>query len=236
MKINELKTLKEQLQTGFYKRLINGKIKEAKDSLKFIFAAFRELNKIIPKLIKKLEEDSANQLNILWQKFKNLFYEFQALAEKELSITEQTFNEDPEVWKELLSSTFKRKIDELNSLLDNINNILEVSVSAEEPFPLLEYSPKYAQQKEKDNRYSQYENVINRVESKIQTFIAESIKTKGRIIERKRISEVIQTGDWKGGYHAYLPEPMGNHRIVYSWNGKIVRFEIIGTHKQLGID
>ena len=235
MEINELNVLKEQLQTGFYKRLINGKIKEAKDSLKFIFAVFRELNKIIPEFILNLEEDSANQLNFLWQTFKISFYEFQALAEKELSITEQTFNEDPEVWKELLSSTFKKKIEELSSLLKNMMNLSKVQTKLKEKLPPFEYSPKYARQKEKDNRYSQNKNVINRVESKIRAFISESIETNGRIVERKRISEVIQTGDWKGRYHAYLPKPMNDHRIVYSSNGKIVRFEIMGTHKELGI-
>jgi hypothetical protein len=221
MKINELKALKEQLQIGFYKRLINGKIKEAKDSLKFIFAAFRELNKIIPEIIKKLEEDSANQLNTLWQTFKNLFYEFQALAEKELDLTEQTFNEDPEIWKELLSSTFKKKIDELSSLIDGMNRLLGAPVSTEEPLPMFEYSPKYARQKEKDTLYSQYENVINKVELSIRRHIARSIGAGKRVIPIKGISIVIQTGDWKGGYHAYLPKPMNDHRIVYSWNASV---------------
>ncbi len=117
MGISELKVLQDQLKTGFYNRLINGEIKKAKDSLKFIFAAFRELNKIIPEVMQNLEEKSANKLNIVWQTFKTSFYEFQALAEKELDLTEQIFKEDPIVWKELLSSIFKKKIDELSSLL-----------------------------------------------------------------------------------------------------------------------
>lgn len=229
MKIIELKELKEQISTRFYNHLIKGEVKEAKAVLEFSVKLFRELNKSIPAIIHKLEENSADQLNALWKKFEASFCEFRALAEKELDITEQIFKDDPEVWKELLSSTFKENIDNISALLNNIDSLLEIPISVEEPLPMFEYSPRYSTQKEKDNLYSRYANRINDMEYKIRFYLSK------RITNKKGITQKIKTGRWKEFYHAYLPEPMGNHRIVYSWNGKIIRFEIIGTHKELGI-
>jgi hypothetical protein len=221
--------------------LINGEIKEAKAALEFAFRTFKEFNEVFPRVIRdfqKIEPIIADELKALWQAFENFLYLLHSLAKKELDITEENFREDPVIWKELLSSMFKENIEELISLLDNLQKILKkVQIRPEKEWlSMFEYSPKYARQKENSAQYSQYKNVINKVEFKIQRFIADSIKTNGRIVEKKGISILIQTGDWKGRYHAYLPRPMNDHRIVYSWNGKIVRFEIMGTHKELGID
>ena|GEM_PF-4777905 len=236
MEISELKLLRNQLKNGFYNRLINGDIKKAKITLEFIFKSFNELNKLIPQIVLKLDAGSAKQLAGSWQALKIKFYEFQALTEKELNITEELFNKDPAVWKELLSSIFKSKVNELCSLLQSTDDLFKAQAEVKEQLPCFKYSPKYAKQKERNNLYSQYENMINRMESKLQIFIAESIKNKGKIIEKKGISKVIQTGGWKGCYHANLSKPLNDHRIVYSFDGKTVKFEIIGTHKQLGID
>ena len=230
MKISELKLLKEQLKTGFYKRLINGEIKQAKTTLEFAYRIFRELNKLLPPIISKLEENSEKKINILWNSFKTSFYEFQALAEKELDLTEEIFKEDVETWQELLSGVFKNKIDELCSLLEIINDLLKVQVVINDSAIIVTYDPKYSKQKNKDNLYLQHKKEIKRVELQIVDSLSKNIKNK------KGITQKIKTGTWKDYYHAHLPEPMGNHRIVYSWDGKVILFKIIGTHKQLGID
>ncbi|MCX6708872.1 MAG: hypothetical protein NTW67_04480 [Candidatus Woesearchaeota archaeon] len=227
MKVKEVNLLKESLEE-FYGRLIDGKIEQAKNTLEFAFKIFNELRVIIPAIIQSLEEDGANQIKDAWQTVQTALIEFKLLADKELNITDQTFAEDPETWKELLSCVFKEKKDVIGSLLERMSDFLKTPVQSQ-ILPPFEYSPEYAKLKEKDNLYSQYKERITAVEEKILFYVS-----KGWF-DVPGVTQKIKTGLWRGWRHADLPHPMGDHRIVYSWNDEKALFKTIDTHKHLGI-
>lgn len=238
--MDEFEALKEQLRRGFYERLLVGKINEAKVALKFILKSFREINAFFPQQIedlKEIDEALSNELRTIWQNLENKMYCLQALAEKELNIPEEEVKADLNTWKDLFIDAFKEIIDTEIALINRINVILQEAEAfpKKEPLPKYKYSPKYAKQKDRDNLYSQHKEKIDNVELKILRHVRDSMRTGNKLREIQGISGKIKTGDWAGHYHADLPYPMGDHRIVYSWNGQIVHFEIMGTHKELGI-
>ncbi len=234
MEVKELNLL-ESLLKQFYERMIDGKITDAKGTLNFVFKTFGELRALIPAIIQSLEEDKAKQLNDSWQALQTAIIAFKILTDKELNITEQAFAEDTETWKELLSGIFKEKVDMLCSLLNAIHIIAKSPIKPEQKVPPFEYDSKYTKLKERHNLYSQHIEEINRTELKILRYVGESLRNNGRIIEIQGLSDVIQTGNYRGNFHADLPKPMGDHRIVYSYDGKRVTFKVIGKHKELGI-
>lgn len=227
MEIKELSLL-ESLLKQFYERMIDGKITDAKGKLTFVFKTFGELRTLIPAMIQSLEENKAKQLNDSWLALQTALIDFKILTDKELSITERTFAEDPETWKELLSGVFKEKIDALCLVLERINDLLKTPPQSK-ILPPFEYSQGYAKLKEKDNLYSQYTERITAVEEKIRFYVS-----KGWF-DVPGVTQKIKTGRWRGWRHADLPRPMGDHRIVYSWDDKRVLFKIMDTHKRLGI-
>lgn len=227
MEVKEVNLLKESLEE-FYGRLIDGKIEQAKNTLDFAFKIFNELRAIIPAIIQNSKGTDTNQTNDLWQTIQTTLIEFKLLADKELNITDQTFAEDPEIWKTLLSNVFKEKIDQICSLLAWLDNLFKGPIRPK--LPPVEYSPKYQKLKEKNNLYSQNKEKINEIEYKIRDFLSRGKTNK------KGVTQIIQTGPYAGSYHADLPTPMGDHRIVYSWDGKKVVFKTMDTHKHLGID
>ncbi len=229
----QLKTLKAQLQSNFYDRLVAGKISEARAALAFAANLLLEIKKILPQTIKDLEKkepEISAELGALWQTFENNFYIMQSDAERELAAAQEAYSEDPEVWKELLSAAFKEKVEKLTSLLDGILNVLKKlkSVPAE-TLPKFDYSNNYIRKKAKDKLYSRHIEEIERVEDKIRRFLSRGL------INREKVTQKINAGVWEGHYHAWLPDPMSDHRIVFSWDGKKGVFETIGTHDELGI-
>jgi len=238
--MDELKVIKEQLQTGFYERLITGRISEAKVALEFVLNTFREINAFFPQQIedlKEIDEALSNELRTIWQKVESKIYCLQALAEKELNIPEEEVKADPNTWKELFIDAFKEIIDTEVALINRINAILEEAEAfpKKEPLPKYKYSSKYVKQKDRDNLYSQHKEKIGSVELKILRHVKDSMRIRNKLSEIQGISGKIKTGDWAGRYHADLHYPRRDHRVVYSWNGQIVYFEIMGTHKELGI-
>jgi hypothetical protein len=228
MEIKELNLL-EILLKQFYARMIDGKITDAKGALAFVFKTFSELRTLITAMIQSVEENKAKQLNDSWQALQTALTEFKILANEELSITEETFAEDPETWKELLSGIFKEKVDTLCSLLNAINTVAKTPVKPEQKLPPFKYSPKYAKLRERNKLYAQNKEKIDEIEYKIKDFLS-----RGET-NREGVTQIIQTGPYAGSYHADLPKPMGDHRIVYSWDGTSVIFETIDTHKRLRI-
>lgn len=214
---------------------MDGKIEQAKSTLAFAIKKVGELKIIIPSIIQNMEENT-EQANDAWQAFQSKYEEFRILADRELDLTDNNFAADPETWKELLSDMFKEKVNALCNLLEPLNDLFKIDVPVQQSILPFAYQPKYARLKEKNKLYSQYRKEIDRVEAKILRYITESIKSRGRIIEAKGLSDVIKTGDYAGCFHAYLPKPLNDHRIVYRFDGNKITFEIIGNHKEVGIN
>jgi len=239
MEIKEISLIKELIKE-FYESLIDGKIEKAKKVFAFAFKNFKNLNAPFLSIIADLSSTypaEADQLKGLWKTLEIRFYELGASIKRELSITEEDFEEDPVAFSTLLSDIFKKETDDIVLILRDLQAILQNFDIPEVKFlPLVKYSAEYKKQKETDKLYSQHEKTINKVEAKIQNYVKDFIERYGRIVEKKGISDVIQSGDWKGYFHAYLPEPMGDHRIIYSYDNGIITLVRMGTHKQLGIN
>lgn len=239
MKIKEISLLKDLIKE-FYESLIGGKIEKAKRIFAFAFKDFKHLNSPLLSTLADLSRiypAEADQLKVLWKILESRFYELDASIRKELSITEEDFEEDPAAFSALLSDIFRKETDSIVVILCDLQAILKNLDMPEVKFlPMIKYSAEYKKQKEKDNRYSQHEKIINKVESKIQNYVKDSIERYGRIVEKEGISDVILSGNWRGYFHAYLPEPLGNHRIVYSYDEGVITLVRMGTHKRLGIN
>lgn len=239
MEIKEIILIKELIKE-FYDSLIYGKIEKAKKVFAFAFKNFKNINDHFLSIISDLSNicpAEADQLKGLWKTLEIKFYELESSIKKELSITEEDFKEDPAAFSTLLSDIFKKETDDIVLILRDLQAILKNLDMPEVKFlPMIKYSAEYKKQKEKDNRYSQHEKIINKVESKIQNYVKDSIERYGRIVEKEGISDVILSGNWRGYFHAYLPEPLGNHRIVYSYDEGVITLVRMGTHKRLGIN
>ncbi len=79
--------------------------------------------------------------------------------------------------------------------------------------------------------YRDHLDLIDYVENKIEDFLS-----RDEYSNRKVTGQVI-TGPYQGNLHAWLPMPLGNHRIVYTWDTKtrILTYLTIGTHQELGL-
>ncbi|MBI4149948.1 hypothetical protein HY488_00935 [Candidatus Woesearchaeota archaeon] len=81
--------------------------------------------------------------------------------------------------------------------------------------------------------YKDHVEIIDYIEDKIGDFI-----NRNDFSNRKVTGRILQTGTpYDGMLHAWLPMPLGDHRIVYTWDVKTrtITYITIGTHKELGL-
>lgn len=236
--IEEIQNL---LKYRFYEKLLCGKISEARAVSELIIKRFNELKREIAQYaqtIKAEDAQLANELSEFWKSIQSMFYEWAAAVNDNLSnLSEEDFKSDPNTGKTLLQDAFKEKTERLCQSLEDMGIIRQkVDRALAEKRKIakllkIKYTKKYEKLKYKHKTYSQHINEIDSVEQRIVAYLV-----KGRT-HVSGVTQEIQTGIWAGYLHADLPKPINNHRIVYSWDStnKIVTFETIGTHDELGI-
>lgn len=87
--------------------------------------------------------------------------------------------------------------------------------------------------KQRAHHYKEYGSLIDHAENKV-----EAACSVGHM-NRRKVTDKIRGGNskWGGYYHAWLAEPLGDHRIVYAFDHhtKTVVYQTIGKHKELGL-
>ncbi len=224
--LNALKNLEKIISEDFYKRLLEGKIDDAKNTGNYVISLISDIIKDLDKLIEAAELNT-NSLSDAKNELQKKTIEFKSLIEREFKdVDEKTFSEDPAVWKELLEDIFRKPTEQLLLSVDEIYTIINKSDVKEENEPI--YTKGYLKIKSK-TAYFDNADIIKKVEKKIRQrlFLGD--------FSNPDITGEIKSGSWKKFRHAHLPMPLGDHRIVYLWNGKKLVFYTIGTHKELGI-
>lgn len=86
--------------------------------------------------------------------------------------------------------------------------------------------------KKRAHHYKEYGDFLDHTENKIEAACAAGN------LNRRKVTDLIKKGSpWKGCYHAWLADPLGNHRIVYAYDPhtKTIVYQTIGRHKELGL-
>ena len=225
--LDTLENLGDLIKNNFYENLLKGNINEARKTACYITSLMPAINKELNDIAKTIKEpDAARDFVVTRKELQEKFIGFISLVDKELkNIDNKTFQEDPVLWKELLKETFS---DITNQLWMIIEKLIQI-VNREKEKEMRLYTKKYTNIKSRVKAYIDNQDKINKIEYKIIEQIANNN------LKNPKITGRIKSGPWKGFYHAHLPMPLGDHRIVYSWNDKKILFCMIGTHKELEI-
>jgi hypothetical protein len=220
----------------FYKYLLQGRIRDAKKSFEFVRKTVNALQEEISEKTDVFEAVNADKTKAFvasWNSFLSIFANMMNAAKQNLEdLSDEEFAKSPETWRGLLEGEFKQPVKDL---LDIILAMLSLIHDLENPkkeinLPPFEYTKKYLELKASVPVYAQNSKIIDRIETKIRIYVGQNrLFVKG-------VTDRILTGAWKGYLHAYLPSPIGDHRIVFSWDGKKGVFAIIGKHQELGIN
>ncbi len=221
--------LLQVLEEDFYKRLLNGKIEKAKAGINYtsylILNIQNELTKIIDNV--DIKEDLPNLKRELQEKFA----EWRYIIEKELEgVSDKDFEEDPAIWIRLFEESIKKPTNNLLLIVKRLYGIIDKkNISPAQQVQVIS-TGSYDNIKYRKKVYNDNLNTINKIEKKICEKISSRDHSNGQITGK------IKSGRWRGFLHAHLPMPLGNHRIVYLFNGKEIILLAIGTHKELEID
>lgn len=232
MLIDDLNQLIVSIEVDFYQRLINGDMKKARASSDYITSLILEIQKnLVQKIKMTTDPDIVGGLVSINNDLRENFTKWKALVDEDLKgISGKDFQEDPKSWYELLKDTFQKPTDQLlivvTRLCALINKLERLNTEEYiEGIPTEHYNEiKFGRKV-----YANNLKIINGVEKKI----CERISIGD--FNNRKITGKIQSGPWKDCLHAYLPMPLGDHRIVYNIDKKKVIFLAIGTHKGLGI-
>lgn len=79
--------------------------------------------------------------------------------------------------------------------------------------------------------YRDHLDLIDYIENKIEDFLS-----RGEYNNRK-VTGIVIAGPYTGKLHAWVPRPIGDSRIIYTWDTKTrtLTYLTIGTHQELGL-
>ena len=230
--LDVLEKLEDIIKNNFYENLLKGNINGAKKTTGYMASLMPAINKELNDIAKNLKEhEIAGDFEVTRKELQKKFIELISLIDKELkNIDNKIFQEDPALWQGLLKETFQ---EPTTIIIINIHKLYDFfaklkKISTEESVPSVA-TEQYKKIKYKKKVYSDNLSTIYKAERKICRTIF-----LGNFYNRK-ITGKIKSGPWEKFYHIHLPMPLGDHRIVYLWDGKQVIFYTIGTHKELGI-
>lgn len=236
MKLLELISKSLQvIEEDFYKRLLNGGIEKAKASSNFSSSFILDIQKELVKIIiitndENVKEDLINTARELQQKFA----EWKSLVDRELKgVSDKDFEKDSGTWRSLLEDMLKDPTNKLSITLNRLYKLIYDFKEREkdkEEIADRRYENKYKKTKFGKNVYLENLDKIEEVEDNVCRKIFLNDFSDRTIIGK------IFSGPWKDHLHAYLPPPLGNHRIVYKIEEKKVIFCAVGTHNELGIN
>ncbi len=232
MLIEDLNQLIVSIKVDFYQRLIEGEIEKAKESLFFIVGyAYDFQNKWLNEKrdITNVDINKINDANNIITELCNKINELNILSKKDLqNLRNKEFTEDPKNWKVLLTEEFESIVNKILELIDvTKENILAIEKEKQQKRILIQYTKQYIEFK--TSRSSDEQEIINKTEEKIRIYLEKKIYMKG-------ITDKILTGPWKGYLHSQLSGKLGYYRIIYSYEKNTLKFIIIGTKKELGIN
>ncbi len=232
-----LEALHAALLGSFYKSLAKGNIKDAMRAVQYSNIQFTYISENLHVYVAEMQPlypEEVKTINSNWEALRLLFKEWNDKVNEHLrTITEEDVMSDPEIFTRLLREEFVKIIKDMaactRTIIKQIKSIHEKSKV--KPLPTTKYTKQYLRLKQSKKTYMENVRIINRTELKVREFLRDN-----RLFE-KAVTQVILTGPWVGHLHAYLSDPIGNHRIVYIFDRdkNTVLFEILGTHKELGI-
>ncbi|MBS3170310.1 hypothetical protein J4223_00855 [Candidatus Woesearchaeota archaeon] len=142
--------------------------------------------------------------------------------------------------------SYHQELDEINDLelaqivIPDLKAKLSLALNEIEYFILkatkksnikIEYTKNYLN-KLKKKTYLDNLKLIKNIETKIINYL----QTTTERPYKNNLAKYIIMGKYKGYFHAWIPRPIDNHRIVYKFEDKKIIFWDIGTHNELGLD
>ncbi|MBW2972833.1 hypothetical protein KY346_00390 [Candidatus Woesearchaeota archaeon] len=233
---NTLTAMKAALLGSFYKGIKQDKVWDAMRAVGFINERYNFISDVMPIYLEEMGDSFPDETKIIaanWETIRSLFKKWNAAVTEYIrNLTEEEVRETPG-YSELLRHEFVTETRDMLSCIRTILGQIEsiTKKSQLKPLPEVAYTPQYLQAKKNDKTYKEEKNkrMIDNTEQEIRVYLRDNRPPN------KTMRSLIQSGPWKRHWHAYLKYPLGNHRIVYVWDGKTVLFERLGTHKELRI-
>lgn len=232
MLIDDLNQLVVSIKVDFYQRLINGDVEKAKESLFFIVGYSYDFQNKWLNEKRNLPHIDTNKIintdNIMTELY-NKINELNVFSKKQLqNLRNKEFTEDPKTWKILLTEEFESIVNEILELINITKEKLSsIEKERQQKRILIQYTKQYIEFK--TSRSSDEQEIIKKTEEKIRIYLEKKIYMKG-------VTDKILTGPWKDYLHSQLSGKLGYYRIVYLYEKNTLKFIIIGTKKELGIN
>lgn len=210
----KLTQVKLSKSISYINSLKKGSFKNFKVSIYELGNSLKELEKII------FEEEDERFLNLI--KTDRTFQDLLNYFEKELrGISDKEFENNPEIYLNLIKEELVPKLNYLQVILTKVNSFF-VKISKIK----IIYLKSYLADKN-NNTYQQNIKIIEKVENRIIDYFASGgLPGKSHLakIDKDALGEKL---------HSHLPNPIGNHRIVYTFDSetKTIIFERIVPKK-----
>lgn len=232
----DFRALKEALKWDFYKRLLQGEIDGAKRTVNFLVKAVQQMHARVEdatEMFNAIDPEKTQTLVQTWNAFLMKFSEWQTtIGENVAGLTAAEFSADPKTWQALLQEAFRKLVGDIVDLLavlERFSKALEKSVQTRQ-LVQFQYTTNYARQ-----RGIMPQELLKRVDAaelKVRTYLSQ----KPPLLYKKKVTDKTRpSSPWAGHFHAWIAAPYDDYRLVYTWDGKMVLFETVSRHKDLGI-
>ncbi len=160
-----------------------------------------------------------------------------AFVERDLQgVTEEDFRRETAYYLEMFRDTAAPLLEKLSSLVSSLQAMikeLQLLQQEKEKRAIIIIKEDAYLDCLKKSPYKDRNNLalVQAVENKIEFNLSNNTFLD-------RVAKPLPGHPIYGGMlHAYLPMPLGNHRIVYTWDkaSRTIRYVAIGTHKELGL-
>lgn len=216
--------LLKNILEGFKENLYGGDFEKAKTALQGLVDAGEELRKALARAPAELPiQDAKDALNRCLNEARVLQEETRSSLK---GLTPEDFKQGQADYVALFAETLDPHIKKISEELTKLQNLIS---PLERPAITVRYEDAYKRAKRKHSPENQ--TLIEAVEGKIIDFCERGA------IGHKKITDPIKHGVWKGYLHAWLPKPISDYRIVFTYEGKrhVVTFYTIGRHIELGL-
>lgn len=155
--------------------------------------------------------------------------------EQELrGVTNSDFKGDEAYYLQMFREHASPLLEQIEVVIERLVTLLgelqRIEKQKEVRLIFINKTPKYRSLCEK-LPYKDHRDLLDYVENKIEDCLSRGDYTNDNVTKR------TIAGSYQGALHAHIPMPLGNHRIIYTWDAKsrTLTYIAIGTHKGLGL-
>ena len=186
----------------------------------------------------KVLQDSIAILGILGSpRFQTHDHNLATFFQKDIAgISDNNFQQERDFYVEMFVELIGSHVEQLEiscrRLIQMLAEFKALDVQKENRLKTIKKKSQYKAMVDKKT-YRENSRLIQLIENKIENALARDDYSNRKITEAIR-----ETGPYVGMLHARLPSPIGDHRIIYTWDRRTrtITYIAIGSHKELSLN